>query len=243
MGGYMQSSGRLDLASRAYRAAVRHGQINLETWHVSSIGEVAVTCLSLTLELLGEDNEAQALLLEALAADASSVRLRRRLIDLHVKHDRRQEALAQAAMLPSDTPHRDLMRSVVRGACLAAQKNWVAARPYLQTAYDAGCRDLLCLRWLGMTLFANNEFAAAEPVLRHWLVAAPGNADAQKYLDTIVARLRPTASPTVAGQLTAGGSERRLRIDLPSRALHGNLTPDGATSPVPVSLNPMHGGR
>ena len=74
-------------------------------------------------------------------------------------------------MLSSDTPHRDLLRGVIRGACLAAQKNWVAARPYLQTAYDTGCRDLLCLRWLGVTLFASNDFPAAEPVLRQWLAA------------------------------------------------------------------------
>ena len=108
MGGYLQSSGRLDLACRAYRAAVRHGQINLETWHVSAIGEVAITCLTLTLELLGEDAEAQTLLNEALAADGSSIRLRRRLMDLHIKHDRRQEALQQASLLPSNTPHRDV---------------------------------------------------------------------------------------------------------------------------------------
>ena len=68
-GGLHDSAGRMDLACRAYRAAVRHGQINLETWHVSALGEVAVTCLSLTLELLGEDAEAKDLLIEALAAD------------------------------------------------------------------------------------------------------------------------------------------------------------------------------
>jgi tetratricopeptide (TPR) repeat protein len=232
MGGYMQSAGRLDLASRAYRAAVRHGQINLETWHVSAIGEVAVTCLSLTLELLGEDAEAKDLLIEALAADGASVRLRRRLIDLHVKHDRRQEALEQAALLPSDTPHRDTLRGVIRGACLAAQKNWVAARPYLQTAYDAGCRDLLCLRWLGMTLFASNDFPAAEPVLRQWLALAPGNADAQKYLDTAVARVRPVGSAPI-GAASATGSDRRLRIDLPSGAAPLNLVPERAAALPP----------
>jgi tetratricopeptide (TPR) repeat protein len=242
MGGYMQSAGRLDLACRAYKAAVRHGQINLETWHVSAIGEVAVTCLSLALELLNEDNEARALLEEALAADGTSARLRRRLIDLHVKHDRRQEALDQAALLPSDTPHRDAMRSAIRGACLAAQKNWVAARAYLQTAYDAGCRDLLCLRWLGVTLFASNDLPAAEPVLRQWLAMAPGNVEVQKYLEATVARTRPTASHPANGSSAAAPAERRLRIDLPSGALQLNLLPERVDSPAAASLKSVGRG-
>ena len=72
---YMQNRGRIDLASRAYQAAVTHGQINLETWHLSSLREVAVTCLSLALELMEQDDDARAVLDEALAAGGNSVAL------------------------------------------------------------------------------------------------------------------------------------------------------------------------
>ena len=98
----------------------------------------------------------------------------------------------------------------------------MAARPYLQTAYDTGCRDLLCLRWLGVTLFASNDFPAAEPVLRQWLAAAPGNADAQKYLETALARIRPALHAPLDTS-AATGSDRRLRIDLPAGGVPLNL--------------------
>ena len=136
-------------------------------------------------------------------------------------------------MLPSDTPHRDLLRGVIRGACLAAQKNWVAARPYLQTAYDTGCRDLLCLRWLGVTLFASNDFPAAEPVLRQWLAAAPGNAATQKYLETALARIRPALSCLPLDMSAATGSDRRLRIDLPAGGCHSISCPRRAAASRP----------
>ena len=247
MGGYMQSSGRLDLATRAYRAAVRHGQINLETWHVAAVGELAITCLSLTLELLGEDDEVLSLLEEALTADPQSVRLRRRLIELHVKHDRRQEALDQAALLPVDPAapgQRDALRSTIRGACLAAQKNWVAARAYLQTAYDAGCRDLLCLRWLGVTLFASDDLTAAEPVLRQWLVQAPGNTEVQKYLDAIASRRRSSATAPVdaAAVSTPLAPERRLRLDPQASGPQLNRMPVKIAGGSLAGLDPIPGG-
>lgn len=226
IGSYMQRAGRLDLASRSYRTAVRHGQLNLETWHIAAIRDVATLCLSLSLELLGEDDEARQVVEQSLTGQADPVRLRRRLIDLYVKLDRRKEALEQVSLLPNDTPHRDALRSAVRGACLAAQKNWVAARAYLQTAYDSGCRDLLCLRWLAVSLASTGEWAAAEPILRQWHAAAPGVAEPQRYLEMIAAgqtsfgessnAASNAGAPIVGGQAEIAG--RRLRIDPPAVA-------------------------
>jgi tetratricopeptide (TPR) repeat protein len=232
IGSYMQRAGRLDLASRSYRTAVRHGQINLETWHVAAIRDVATLCLSLSLELLGEDDEAREVVEQSLAGQPDPIRLRRRLIDLYVKHDRRKEALEQVSLLPPETPHRDALRSAVRGACLAAQKNWVAARAYLQTAYDSGCRDLLCLRWLSLALASTGDLAAAEPILRQWQDAAPGIAEPRRYLDMIAAGQSPTgesAAPT-NGQFTEGAG-RRLRIDPPAAISPSNLPP-GLGQPI-----------
>ena len=226
IGSYMQRAGRLDLASRSYRTAVRHGQLNLETWHVAAIRDVATLCLSLSLELLGEDDEAREVVEQSLAGQADPVRLRRRLIDLYVKHDRRKEALEQVSLLPPETPNRDALRSAVRGACLAAQKNWVAARAYLQTAYDSGCRDVLCLRWLSVALASSGDLAAAEPILLQWQAAAPGIAEPKRYLDMIAAgQFSPDESAaTTNGSLTES-TGRHLRIDPPAAPSSMNVLP------------------
>jgi tetratricopeptide (TPR) repeat protein len=225
IGSYMQRAGRLDLASRSYRTAVRHGQLNLETWHIAAIRDVATLCLSLSLELLGEDDEAREVVEQSLAGQPDPVRLRRRLIDLYVKHDRRKEALDQVSLLPADTPHRDALRGAVRGACLAAQKNWVAARAYLQTAYDAGCRDVLCLRWLSVALFSSDDFSAAEPILRQWHAAAPGIAEPKRYLELIAKGKAVQGVGAAPPEDQATISARRLRIDPPARPSAMNLLP------------------
>jgi tetratricopeptide (TPR) repeat protein len=233
IGSYMQRAGRLDLASRSYRTAVRHGQLNLETWHVAAIRDVATLCLSLSLELLGEDDEAREVVEQSLAGQPDPVRLRRRLIDLYVKHDRRKEALEQVSLLPPETPHRDALRSAVRGACLAGQKNWVAARAYLQTAYDSGCRDVLCLRWLSVALASSGDLAAAEPILLQWQAAAPGIAEPRRYLDMIAAGKDSAGEPGVAtnGQPTEA-APRRLRIDPPVGI--------GSLNLLPTTVEPRH---
>jgi hypothetical protein len=184
----------------------------------------------LSLELLGEDDEAREVVEQSLAGQPDPVRLRRRLIDLYVKHDRRKEALEQVSLLPADMPHRDALRSAVRGACLAAQKNWVAARAYLQTAYDSGCRDVLCLRWLSVALVSTGDLSAAEPILRQWRAAAPGIAEPQRYLDTIAAgQNSATETGTPVGEQHAETTGRRLRIDPPATAASLNLLPAANT--------------
>jgi tetratricopeptide (TPR) repeat protein len=236
---YMQNRGRIDLASRAYQAAVTHGQINLETWHLSSLREVAVTCLSLALELMEQDDDARAVLDEALAAGGNSSRLRRRLIDLHVKHDRRREALEQVAKLSLAAAETDSLRTAVRGACLAAKKDWPSARTYLQAAYDAGCRDLLCLRWLAVTLISSEDFAAAEPILKQWQAAAPGTIEVQNYLEAVRSRLPAPAEATACTDAGASAADagRLLRLDRPSLPALGLFPPHvGAIPTVPHDL-------
>ncbi|HEY2148618.1 MAG TPA: glycosyltransferase [Pirellulales bacterium] len=215
MASYMQNRGRIDLASRAYQSAVTHGQINLETWHLSSLREVAATCLSLSLELLGQDDDACRVLNEALAAGDESPRVCRRLIDLHIKHNRRREALEQATKLADDAlpaAQLDALRTAIRGACLAASQDWNPARDYLQAAYDAGCRDLICLRWLAVTLISCEQFAAAEPILRQWQAAAPANVEVQTYLTALSRELAVSKATAESSSPSSPDSQRR-RID------------------------------
>ncbi len=81
-----------------------------------------------SLELLGSDEEARQVLDELLKSEPRSERLRRRMINLLVKQDRRREALEHAAHLPADDAvQADALRGAVRGACLAAKNDWAAA--------------------------------------------------------------------------------------------------------------------
>ncbi len=152
MGGYMQQQERLDLAARAFRLAVEHGRVEPEIWRLSDIAEVALSCLVATLELQGEEPQAQALLEDAVRTSPRSPRLRRLLTNLHIKHARVDEALAQLAQWDLDVSRCASLRGAVRGACLCVQQNWIPAWSHLWTAYEAGCRDPICLRWLAVTL-------------------------------------------------------------------------------------------
>jgi tetratricopeptide (TPR) repeat protein len=190
LGSYLQTQNRLDLAARAFDAAVRFGQVNPETWHLRDVGEVAAACLSLNLQLLQRDDDARATLEEALGRHPDSIRLRRHLMDLHVKHGRTPEALRVAERLPMAAEDREPLRNAVRGACMAARQEWLSALGYLQSAYVAGCGDPLCLRWLSVALLSNGQKAAALPVLHLWRQREPGNREVQAYL----AAIEPKAS-------------------------------------------------
>jgi tetratricopeptide (TPR) repeat protein len=233
MANYMQNRGRVDLACRAYRAAVEHGQVNLETWHLVAIREVAMTCLSMSLELMGDDEEARKVLDELLKMEPQSVRLRRRIIDLLVKKDRRREALEHASHLPTDdSVQADALRGAVRGACLAAKGDWSGARAYLQVAYDTGCRDVLCLKWLSIALFSLHDYAGAAPIVAEWQAAAPGNLEAQKYAESLALRPQP-ATPIASVPVNVRiDSAAPLTANL-FNSRHPAMTPP--TTPPPVT--------
>jgi len=219
MGGYLQNLDRMDLAMRSYETAYRYGQVNPETWHLQDLADVAAMCYAASLQLKERSDEALVVLQEALTRNESSVRLRRQLIDVCVKQGNQQEALTHVAKLPEGTPHIEALRSAVRGACLAVQQNWIAARAYLDAAYSAGCRDLVCLRWLSVTLLAIGDFPKARPVLNEWRNLDPTNAEAGKYLDAIdsaekeAAAAEASGSEEVPASQTDGENQTHLRID------------------------------
>ncbi|MCX7428082.1 MAG: glycosyltransferase [Planctomycetia bacterium] len=208
MGNYLQARGTLDLAARSFRVAVDHGQVNLEVWHLAELAEVAIVCLSLVLQLQGKDDEAAELLNQAIERFGHSVRTRRHAMDLHVKHGRADEADRLARKLPVEPGQRVPLRAAVRGACLAAVKDWLPALGYLQSAYVAGCQDTLCLRWLAITLLSNGQPDAAEGVLRQWHEREPHNPEAKAYLEAIFRQ--PADSDSHA---TPSETSRFLRID------------------------------
>jgi len=235
MGNYLQGRNQLDLAARAFQTAVAYGQVNVETWHLREIAELAAACLGLVLQLQGKDDEACRVLEESLGRQPGSVRLRRHLVNLLVKQGRQDEAIRHAGPLETDPVKRDALRDAVRGACSAASRNWLPAVGYLQSALAAGCDDVLCLRWLAVTLLSNGQTEAAEPVLCRWLRREPNNAEAQRY----VAAIR---RPAVEDAPTPSEDEpsRRLRIDAgqtaseaaPTQAPGAGQTPTAGSAPT-----------
>ncbi|TWT29994.1 tetratricopeptide repeat-containing glycosyltransferase family 2 protein [Blastopirellula retiformator] len=221
MGGYLQSQGQLELATRSFETAYKYGQINPETWHIEDIDQIAVSCFALAKQLSGEPERAEEILNEALAEHPTSIRLRRQIIDMHVKYARRPEAMEHVQQLPVNFPNREAYRSAVRGATAAAQKNWVAARPYLETAYRNGCRESLCLRWLSVTQLALGLQDEAIETLNEWRSIDATSLEPQQLLASI-----EQANATVS----IPGESRTIRIDTSPEAARGARTGD-----LPVS--------
>ncbi len=228
LGGYLQTRGQLDLAVKTYQTAYEHGQINPALWHVGEVREIAAICFSLTLQLQDRSDEARKVLERAANASQHGGRVRRHLMELFVKQGRVEPALEQLELLPPEMPHREALRSAVRGACFASQQNWIAARPYLETAYAAGCRDPFCLRWFAVTLLAAGEIAQAQPILEEWRAVEPANAEAARY-QQVIDQLPPNAA--------APDRQRTWRVDA-----HDPLQqPNTANSRAPTSQRaPQH---
>ncbi|MCH8924209.1 MAG: glycosyltransferase [Planctomycetes bacterium] len=242
MGNYLQGQQRPDLAIKAYKTAVQFGQVNPETWHLCNIGEVAAVCLSATYQMLENHEAARRTLEEALARNESSIRMRRQLIDLHVAHNRRKEALDEVDRLGDEVPQRDSLRSAVRGACLASQKSWVMALAHLKTAHAAGCRDSLCLRWLAMSLLATGELDALGPILAEWRQADPHSVEALRYQEAMESMqagegTSPAAAPARHLRMDTGASGAHADVPQPSVAAHlrseelSDLAGPGVASP------------
>ena len=100
LGNYMLARQRLDLAIRAFEAAVRFGRITPTVWHLCEVREIAAICLALALQARQRDDEALGVLETALAAQPNSFRLLRQLHNLYSRQGRSAEASALARRLP-----------------------------------------------------------------------------------------------------------------------------------------------
>jgi predicted Zn-dependent protease len=188
MGGYLLRAQRLDLAARSYEVAVMHGKVDPAVWHLVDLADVAVSCWSLVLQLMRDTRRAEDVLRTALAERPESLRLRRQLIGLYVKTGREREALAQCRHLPDDLPWKAEMPTVIRGAVLAAAKKSASALGPLQRAYQAGCRDPLCLRWLAAAHLELGNLADVELVSIEWARLEPGNLEFATFLQAAAGR-------------------------------------------------------
>ena len=100
LGNYMLVRERLDLAIRAFEAAVRVGRITPTVWHLCEVREIAAVCLALALQARQRDDEACNVLRLALEARPDSLRLLHQLYNLYRKQGKSAEALSLAKRLP-----------------------------------------------------------------------------------------------------------------------------------------------
>jgi tetratricopeptide (TPR) repeat protein len=104
LGNYMLVRERLDLAIRAFEAAVRFGRITPSVWHLSEVREIAAVCLGLALQTRQRDDEACSVLETALGARPDSPRLLHQLSSLYGKLGKSEAALALAQQMPGSIP-------------------------------------------------------------------------------------------------------------------------------------------
>ena len=215
MGSYVQAENRSEMAARSFEAALHHGQVDMQTWHLVELAEMAANCLSVSLQLQQREDQAVAVLEDALRRTPDSQRLLRRLVELYVKRGEEEAALAAAGRLAVPAEHAAALFDAVRGAVKAARQEWDAALPELLGAYQRGCCDPLCLRPLTVTLLARHQFEPAAAVLAQWQQREPGNPEVQAYLEAVHRRRQEVgASADTPSSVSPGATEQRhLRLD------------------------------
>ncbi len=199
MGNYMLDQQRTEVAIKAFRAAVELGQVNLEAWHLAELADVAASCLALTLDSAGQPEQSRAVLEAALRTRPHSARIRRQLIDAHIQQGRRDAALEVVRGLVISAEDRPAMADVVHGACHAVARQWTAALGHLRKAYQAGCRDPLCLRWLTVVLVSTGEIEAAAIVLDQWEKADPRSTETLVYRGLVQENAKTAGEPPTEG--------------------------------------------
>lgn len=222
IGNYFQTRNCLDLAVRAFETAVKFGQTNLSTWHLCQLPEVAASCLTMTLQLQGKQDEACKVVQEALIRHPNAARLERLALDLSVKTGNVDLAIQMARKVYMVGDGESPLVMAVRGACKAAKQEWTPALAYLQSAYLMGCRNAFCLRWLAVTLLSNGQGEAAKPVLAEWQNLEPANKELLAYLAAVYEANNPeTAVPE--RELVENNKEiRQYRVDSPNGKIDHN---------------------
>ncbi|WP_254509318.1 glycosyltransferase [Anatilimnocola floriformis] len=75
LGGYLQSTQRMELAIRSFAVAAEHGQVNSQLWHLPDIREIAISCHTQLLQQQGQIEAAARTLEQGIARYPQSQRL------------------------------------------------------------------------------------------------------------------------------------------------------------------------
>jgi tetratricopeptide (TPR) repeat protein len=242
MGSYLQGRNRIDLATRAFEIAVKFGQVDLAVWHLREVVEVSTACLCMAYQLQGRTSDACRELEEALKRHPRSERLRRHALDLYLKMDQVEKALKFAEQQAPLEKNRSALADAVRGACRAANADWLAALGYLQGAYLAGCRHPLCLRWLAVTLLAGGEIESARPVLEEWRKIEPNDPELLSYVEAIAEESTTAEEKISSSQPTSGTRQYRLDLGATATEISPLGLPIGHCFPSINTMLPMSNG-
>ena len=181
MGGYLQALGHDELALRSYDVASKHGRIEPMLWHLPNILELAASCHAALLSQRGKVDAAIGVLEQGLQMFPDSSRLLLQQMELQVQQGNRDGAVETLKRMPMSDLQREMYATALQGACEAARQNWIAARAYLETAYNAGLVSPICYRWLCETYLALGQIAAAEVILEAWREADPRSKDVRDF--------------------------------------------------------------
>ncbi len=224
MGTYLQQQQHVELACRSFQAAVDIGQVEPRAPHLAEIHAVAAVSWSLLLQVKGDLEGALRVLESACERFQGSRRLQRARMELLVQAGQDVAVLQHAAELTTGDVPLEPLRIGLRGACLAAQGNWIPAFTYLRTSFDAGCREPICLRWFTVGLIGLGQTEAARSVLQAWREAVPHDQEAARYSEEL------GAAPTPASRSL--DKKRSIRVDRPQPPLaHPDVT-QGASAPT-----------
>ncbi len=182
LGQLLAVQGQWALAARTFEQAFRHGQVCGQVWHLTDLRALAGWGWSLALDRQNQPDQALAAL-EEVAAQTEAAWVRRRLVEKYVQLGRREEAMQAIRLLWPDASAEDIgrLQNVIQAACLAAQKDFRAALPILEEAYQAGCREPVCLHWLAAAQIATGQVQSVEPVLQEWQRVDPAHPELRRY--------------------------------------------------------------
>ncbi len=210
MGGYLQGQQRIDLAARSYQTAYEFGRVNPLVWHMDEITSIAAVCWSLALQLQDDDDRALEVLNDAAVREGNNARITRAMLELHIKHGRRDAAQQLVQHLDIDDQQQNPLQLAIAGACLASAQNWAEAKPVLVKAYQAGCCDATCLRWLTVVHAALGEAEAAQAVLCRWRESNPADPEPIRLqlllLPVESSKAAPSKQIRIDTPVVAGGS-------------------------------------
>lgn len=223
MGAYLQQQDHLELACRSFQAAFEIGQVEPRAPHPRDLPALGALSWSLIMQLRGEHDRALQVLEQAWRRFPQARSLARRRLELLVQLGREADALSAAASVAGPEARVEPLRIGIRGACLAAQGNWISALGYLRAAQEAGCDDPICLRWLTVGLLALGDTQAVRPILQAWRGVAPSDVEARRYEEELD-KLAPAAAPPRKAK------NRATRVDSP--VAPSDSAPSFATAPL-----------
>lgn len=167
LGGLLQQRKQFEIAIRTMETAVKYGQLAFDVWHRWRVRNTIIRNLGLTFRMFGEYDRALELFEEYFEEVKDDPEIVRNMVDLYILKGEEEKG-TQTAKLLWNGAELEVMEKVITGASRASRNDWEGAKQPLSEAFEAGNRDVLCLRWYSLVLLSSCKFEEARPVLEEW---------------------------------------------------------------------------